>query len=202
MVPITPERYSALCSARSTLIDAGAFEQRYEILLGNYIAFETFCAEWSLRSDIEMDHRYETWAMVILEGNRHVMNLLSAARSYADHVVRDFQHLSLSPSFKDQATSFTHGGTPQLVRRDQVFGWLEAEVTLGLLRADLFVVLGSSIQSLLVVDDRFRQYIFRERDALGVELFRKFGASVPDGQPQEHPAPDKGCCGAPLFVPA
>lgn len=103
MVSIDADRYKALCEARATLIDAGAFEQRYEILLGNHLALEQFCAEWSLRHRVEMDHRYETWARTILEANRHVMNLLSAARAYADHVVRDFGHLKLSPPFKEQA---------------------------------------------------------------------------------------------------
>lgn len=103
MVTISAERYDALRSARLTLIDAGAFEHRYEILLGNYIAFEHFCSEWSLRGEIEMDHRYERWAKVILEANRHIMNLLSAARSYSDHVAQDFKHLALSPTFMEQA---------------------------------------------------------------------------------------------------
>jgi hypothetical protein len=103
MVSIDADRHRALCQARSTFVDAGAFEQRYEILLGNHLALEQFCAEWSLRREVEMDHRYETGARVILEANRHVMNLLSAARSYADHVVRDFKHLGLSPAFQEQA---------------------------------------------------------------------------------------------------
>ena len=103
MVSIDANRYGALSRARETFVDAGAFEQRYEILLGNYLALERFCAEWSLRREIETDHRYETGARVILEANRHVMNLLSSARAYADHVVRDFQHLGLSPSFQTQA---------------------------------------------------------------------------------------------------
>jgi len=103
MVSIDANHYAALCAARATFVDAGAFEQRYEILLGNYLALEQFCAEWSLRRKIEMDYRYETGARIILEANRHVMNLLSAARAYADHVVRDFGHLGLSPPFKEQA---------------------------------------------------------------------------------------------------
>lgn len=103
MVSIDADRYAALCEARATFIDAGAFEQRYEILLGNHLALEQFCAEWSLRREVEMDHRYETGARVILEASRHVMNLLSAARAYADHVVRNFGHLGLSPPFKEQA---------------------------------------------------------------------------------------------------
>lgn len=104
MVPIDANQYAALCEARATFIDAGAFEQRYEILLGNHLALEKFCAEWSLRREVEMDHRYETGAKIILEASRHVMNLLSAARAYADHVVRDFGHIKLTPTFKEQAS--------------------------------------------------------------------------------------------------
>lgn len=103
MVSIDADRYRALCDARATFVDAGAFEHRYEILLGNYLALERFCAEWSLRREIEMDHRYETGAKVIIEASRHVMNLLSAARAYGDHVVRDFRHIALSPTFKELA---------------------------------------------------------------------------------------------------
>src|SRR5690606_20728013 len=65
MVSIDAAWYAALCEARATFIDAGAFEQRYEILLGNYLDLEKFCAEWSLRGKIEMDHRYETGAGII-----------------------------------------------------------------------------------------------------------------------------------------
>lgn len=103
MVSIDADRYHALSQARETLVDIGAFEHRYELLLGNHLALEQFCAEWALRREVEMDHRYETGARVIIEASRHVMNLLSAARAYADHVVRDFGHLGLSPPFKEQA---------------------------------------------------------------------------------------------------
>ncbi len=103
---ISEERYNLLRNARSTLVDAGAFEQKYEILLGNYIELEKFCTEWSLRREIEADHRYEIWAKVLLDANRYIMNLLSAGRSYTDHVVRDFKHLSLVPTFQEQANNF------------------------------------------------------------------------------------------------
>lgn len=95
---------------------------------------------------------------------------------------------------------YTHGGTPQLARRDRANGWLEAEVILALLRADLFAVLGASVQTVLSANDDLRRYVFGQRDALGAEVASKFGAAVPGGQPQAHPAPDKSCCGAPLFA--
>ena len=94
---------------------------------------------------------------------------------------------------------YTHGGTPQLARRDRTNGWLEAEVILALLRADLFAVLGASVRTVLSESEDLRSYVFGQRDALGAEVSNKFGAAVPEGQPQAHPMPDKGCCGAPLF---
>lgn len=95
---------------------------------------------------------------------------------------------------------YTHGGTPQLARRDRANGWLEAEVILALLRADLFVVLGASVQTVLSANEDLRRYVFGQRDALGAEVASKFGTTVPGGQPQAHPTPDKGCCGVPLLA--
>lgn len=103
IVEISEVRYLHLANARQNLVDAGAFEQRYELLLGNFTAFELFCAETSLRGVLEFESRYERWADVISVANRHTINFLATARLYADHVVRDFKHLVLSESFADAA---------------------------------------------------------------------------------------------------
>lgn len=95
ILEIDEARYVRLADARKTLVDAGAFEQRYELLLGNFLAYEMFCAETSLRGSVELDFRYQTWARVISEANRHAVNFLTTTRQYADHVVRDFTHLPL-----------------------------------------------------------------------------------------------------------
>src|SRR3546814_16628798 len=59
MVEIDQARYERLVASRRTLVDALSFEQRYELLLGNFTAFEMFCAELSVRSNFEFDFRYE-----------------------------------------------------------------------------------------------------------------------------------------------
>lgn len=100
---IDEKRYQQLKAARRTLVDAGAFEQRYELLLGNFTAFELFCAENSLKTAFEFDARYGTWARVITEANRHAINFLTTTRQYADHVVRDFSHLSFAEPFNQLA---------------------------------------------------------------------------------------------------
>jgi hypothetical protein len=103
IVEISDTRYELLASARRTLVDAGAFEQRYELLLGNFTAFEVFCSEVSLRGSFELEFRYEKWAEILAAANRHAINFLTTARLFADHVVRDFKHLALSEPFADAA---------------------------------------------------------------------------------------------------
>src|SRR3546814_605383 len=103
MVEIDQARYERLVASRRTLMDALSFEQRYELLLGNFTAFEMFCAELSVRSNFEFDFRYETWAIVLVDANRHALNFLATARQYADQLVRGFKHLDRSEPFSETA---------------------------------------------------------------------------------------------------
>lgn len=103
IVEISKARYEMLGNARRTLVDAGAFEERYELLLGNFTAFEMFCAEVSTRGTLEREFRYEKWAEVLSAANRHTINFLTTARLFADHVVRDFKHLELLEPFSRAA---------------------------------------------------------------------------------------------------
>lgn len=56
VIPISSERHAEHVRARQCLVDAGEFERRYELVLGNFLSFEDFCAHWALRGEIEMDH--------------------------------------------------------------------------------------------------------------------------------------------------
>jgi len=103
LVHIDEQRYHTLAQARRTLIDAGAFEQHYEILLGNFNAYEMFCANASLQSSIEFSFRYETWARLLAEANRHALNFLTTSKLYADQVVRGFKHVVLEQPFSEVA---------------------------------------------------------------------------------------------------
>jgi len=102
-IEISEARYRELASARSTLTDAASFEQKYDLLLGNYMAFESWAATYSISVAVTFDHSYDAALKTFGEANRHVMNLLSSARSYIDQVKQDFSHLPLSPPFADQA---------------------------------------------------------------------------------------------------
>ncbi|WP_448670475.1 hypothetical protein [Pseudoxanthomonas mexicana] len=103
-VPISAKRHAEHARARQCLVDAGDFERRYELLKGNFLAFEDFCAQWDMRSTVNSDYGYELWAGVILEADRHIMNLLSTGRTYADQVVRDFKFFGDEGHFATKAT--------------------------------------------------------------------------------------------------
>ncbi|THF61071.1 hypothetical protein E6C76_20985 [Pseudothauera nasutitermitis] len=96
---ITEERYNELAHAREVLSDALAFEQRYELLLGNFISMELAFTEICLRTIVEPQYRYPEIAETIRQANRHIVNILTAMRGYADQVRQDFKCVELKPRF-------------------------------------------------------------------------------------------------------
>lgn len=96
---ISEERYTELAHAREVLSDALTFEQRYELLLGNFISMELALTEICLRAKVEPQFRYSDSAVILEKANRHVVNLLTAMRGYADQVLQDFKCLELKPPF-------------------------------------------------------------------------------------------------------
>jgi hypothetical protein len=92
-----------LLAARSTLVDAFSFEQKFDLLKENFVAFEMAATEWSLRATIDFNYSYGAISSVVQEASRHIMNLLTAARAYVDQVKQDFKHIPLNPSFGEQA---------------------------------------------------------------------------------------------------
>jgi hypothetical protein len=96
---ISKARYDELAHARSILSDALTFEQRYELLLGNFIAMELAFTEISLRSKLEPQFGYSDSAAILSEANRHVINFLTALKSYIDQAPQDFKCLDLDPGF-------------------------------------------------------------------------------------------------------
>lgn len=98
---IDEQRYNSLAKARSVLSDALAFEQGYELLLGNFIEMEMAFTEIGLRATLEMDHQHPTLAGTMREANRHIINVLTGMKGYVDQVPQLFKELDLSPKFAD-----------------------------------------------------------------------------------------------------
>ena len=101
-IEIDEARYNRLAHARKTLIDAGTFEQHYELLLGNFKAYEMYCAQVSLQASVEVDYGYDTWSEILSEANRNAINFLATTKMYADQVGRNFKHLDLEEAFATQ----------------------------------------------------------------------------------------------------
>ncbi|WP_077033399.1 hypothetical protein [Pelomonas sp. KK5] len=108
------QRFNALANARSVLIDAGSFEQGYELMLGNFIAMELAFSEIGLRSVLELDQKYATAAETLREANRNVVNVLTAMKGYVDQVPQLFKMLPLTPAFDavvKSALNIMHAGS-------------------------------------------------------------------------------------------
>lgn len=102
-MPITEAEFLALKHARGVLTEALDFEQRYELLVGNFIALELAFTELSLRSVVEERYAYSELAQALQEANRHIANILTASKSYVDQVVQDFKMVPLGPTFEEEA---------------------------------------------------------------------------------------------------
>jgi hypothetical protein len=88
-VEITEDEYVGLETARNVLSGALAIEEKYEILIANYLDFEKemlgLTAEDMIRSGIDYPDMFE----VRLRLNTRLVNLLTAARLYVDQLNQD-----------------------------------------------------------------------------------------------------------------
>lgn len=99
VLDIDEQRYFSLQKARTVLADALAFEQGYELMLGNFIEMEMAFTEISLRASLETDHQHPTLAGTLRDANRQVINVLTAIRGYVDQAPQLFRALDLTPKF-------------------------------------------------------------------------------------------------------
>lgn len=56
-------------------------------------------ARIGLSATLEFDHQYASLAQILREANRHVVNVLTALRSYVDQAPQLFKALDLQPDF-------------------------------------------------------------------------------------------------------
>ena len=91
---------------------------------------------------------------------------------------------------------YTHGGTPQLIRRSP--GWTEGDVMLTLVRGDMFAVLGACLETVIAANPALSAYGFGRRDELAEEMTVLFGVPPITPQPHSLPAALTDGCGAPF----
>jgi hypothetical protein len=101
VVEITSREFDDLVSSRQVLADALDFEQRYEVLLTSYLDFEVGATRMSLEAIAGLDYQtYTQAARSLLEANRLLLNLMTAARAYLDQVGRDFRNTPEADTFR------------------------------------------------------------------------------------------------------
>lgn len=95
-VEITRGEFDNLKKSKAILAAALSLEERYELLIGNYISFEKTLTDYSIENMTRFkwsddNHYYSASFMESLNLNRHIINLLTSARMYMDQTLRDIR---------------------------------------------------------------------------------------------------------------
>ena len=90
-IAITESDFSELKKARDKLNTGLAIEEKYEVVLGNYEDFEKEIVDSSIEWMLKHPRKYDDIRFYISKLNKRLINLLTAARLYFDHIE---QHVS------------------------------------------------------------------------------------------------------------
>jgi hypothetical protein len=88
-VDISPEEYAELKTARAVLSSAFAVEEKYEILVANYLDLEKEMLQLAATSAVRTTLEYSEFFQVRSILNVRLVNLLTAARLYLDQLPQD-----------------------------------------------------------------------------------------------------------------
>lgn len=107
---IDKERFDFLKRARHTLIEALALEEKYEILISNYLELEQQIVRQAVVAQVRTQSDYSEFFEFRMIFNVALVNLLTAARLYVDQFPRhvrdclaDESQLALAKSWLNQA---------------------------------------------------------------------------------------------------
>lgn len=87
-IEIDKSRYDSICSAKVVLLNGLEMEQKYEILLSNYLEFEKQILVNAAQSMTRQLYDYEDFFEVRMDFNVRMVNLLTSARLYKDQLHR------------------------------------------------------------------------------------------------------------------
>src|SRR5689334_12950264 len=81
---ITEEEYALLKQSRQVLNAAFSFEENYDLLIGNYLEFESSALSLTTASVARQLYEYQEMFELKAEMNRRAVNFLSSARLFVD----------------------------------------------------------------------------------------------------------------------
>lgn len=87
-VVITKEDFEKLRCAREILTDARTIEETYDILMSNFIEFESFLLINAVAAATRNEPLYDRVFQLRMDSTRLLINLLTSARMYVDQVPR------------------------------------------------------------------------------------------------------------------
>lgn len=93
-IDISEAEYRAFAQAREILINALAIEEKYEIVLSNYLDFEKEVLELTCKDMVRGPQSYSDFFDVRLGLNIRLVNLLTAARLYLDQILSNVRACS------------------------------------------------------------------------------------------------------------
>ncbi len=92
---IDENEFNLLRNAKEMLSDGLAIEEKYEILLENFLEMELEALSIAAQSMVRPDFSYESFYQVRVRLNRRIVNLLTAARLYIDSLPQHVENLRL-----------------------------------------------------------------------------------------------------------
>ncbi len=92
-VELTDEEFEAIRIARQGVLRVLGVEEKFDILLANYLQLEGDLLSIALESTVILDWSWESFIEDLQLSNRRVANLLAAGRMYLDHACHDLTFL-------------------------------------------------------------------------------------------------------------
>lgn len=101
---ISEARFQEISEARQNLFELLAIEEKYDLLVRNYLGFEQVVYDSSITGLLYTERSWSDFIEHIQAANLAVMNLLAMCRSYVDHAP---QHLStIFPDLPEKKDAF------------------------------------------------------------------------------------------------
>lgn len=85
-IDLSQEEYQNIKLAKTCLSELFSFEEKYELLLSNYLELEQECLSISSESMINRNHGYREFYEIQSLFNQRVVNLLTTSRLYLDQI--------------------------------------------------------------------------------------------------------------------
>jgi hypothetical protein len=101
-VPISPENFDQLKSAKESLLETMFIEEKFNLILENYAEFELELLNHSLRRILFHDFDWLTTVDKMHSINRKIINLLTTCRLYIDQVKHNINKIYGSDSQQTQ----------------------------------------------------------------------------------------------------